>query len=212
MLKSGKLKAVGFDVDGTLYSIPDVMSIEISREVTQMAARILGRDVDEFAEEYVQKRDHLRSNTMTLNSYGLDGEKIFQGVVDNFPMEKYVSRDEKLIKIIARLKEKYQLFIITNGSAKQVDRKLKLIGLDKNDFNPRIYCYDQGWLKPDPAPFLAALESLELQAAECVYIGDREDIDIESAQAVGMKTIYIRGESKLADSYCDTVYDIVNIL
>lgn len=206
------IKAVGFDVDGTLYNIPADMSIEISQEVTNLAARMLGRDVDDFAEEYVQKREDFRSNTMTLNSYGLDGEKIFQQVVDEFPMEKYVKKDMRLIQIIETLKKKYTLFIITNGSQRQVDRKLDLIGLNKNDFHPRIYCYDQGWLKPDPAPFLAALEDLKLTPEECVYIGDREDIDIQAAQAVGMKGIYMRGESTVADAYCESVYDIVNVL
>ncbi len=43
---------------------------------------------------------------------------------------------------------------------------------------------------------------------EIVYIGDREDIDIEGAKAVGMKTIFVGGESDKADASCQTVYDI----
>jgi putative hydrolase of the HAD superfamily len=212
MIDTSQIKAVGFDVDGTLYNIPDEMSIDVSNTVTQKAAQLLGRDVDDFEEEYVKKREELRSNTLTLLSFGLDGEKIFQQVIDEFPLEKYIKKDQKLISVIAGLKKKYRLFIITNGSGRQVERKLKLIGLDKNDFSPRIYAYDQGWVKPEPAPYLAALEDLQLPAEQTIYIGDREDVDLEGAKAVGMKTLYIRGKSDAADAYVDSVYDIEQVL
>lgn len=212
MLDVKKIKAVGFDVDGTLYNIPDEMSIEVSNEVTRIAAKLLNRELDDFEEEYIARREKYRGNTLTLGSFGLDGEQIFQKVIDDFPMEKYIKKDHKLIKMIAGLKMKYRVFIITNGSGRQVERKLKLMGLDKNDFNPRIYAYDQGWVKPEPTPFLAAIESLQLQPEETVYVGDREDVDIEGAKAVGMQTIYIRGESTVADASVESVYDILQVL
>ena len=114
--------------------------------------------------------------------------------------------------MIDTLKKKYKIFIITNGSGSQVERKITYLGLDYHDFDPRIYCYEQGWVKPEPAPFLAAIESLNLKPEEIVYVGDRVDIDIEGAQAVSMKTILVGGESKMADASCETVYDIANAL
>ena len=202
------IKAIGFDVDGTLYHIPTEMNVELGKQVIAEAAAKLGRDSDDFAEEYLLARDKYRGNTLTLNSFGLDGEQIFQAIVDKFPIDKYVETDKKMVKMIAELKQKYQIFIITNGSGRQVERKLKLIGLDHHDFDPRIYCYDQGWMKPEPQPFLAAIESLNLKPEEIVYVGDRVDIDIEGAKAVGMKTILVGGSSSIADASCETVYDV----
>lgn len=206
------IKAIGFDVDGTLYQISDEMSITVNRNVIDMAAAKLKRDPDDFQEEYLGVRDRLRSNTLALNSYGLDGEGIFQKVIDEFPMEKFIGRDRKLIEVIATLKRKYRLFIITNGSGLQVERKLECVGLNKDDFDPRIYSYDQGWVKPQPEPYLAALEALQMPPEETVYIGDREDTDLETAKALGMKTIYVRGQSALADAAYDSVYDILQVL
>ena len=93
-----------------------------------------------------------------------------------------------------------------------MERKLKVLGLDYHDFDPRIYCYDQGWVKPEPSPFLAAIESLAMEPSETVYVGDREDTDVEGAQAVGMKTIYVGGMSEKAEASIESVYDIVSIL
>lgn len=132
--------------------------------------------------------------------------------MDNFSIEKYVEVDDKLVKLIGELKTRYKLFLISNGTGRQVERKLKLVGLNYHDFDPRIYCYDQGWVKPEPAPFLAAIEALQMKPEEIVYVGDRADIDIEGARAVGMKTILVGGESELASNCCESVYDIVNIL
>ena len=206
------IKAIGFDVDGTLYHTPDAMSMEVGKILIRKAAEALSRDPDDLAEEYLKRRDEYRSNTRTLNSFGLEGEKIFQEVWDGIAIEKYVMQDKKLIKLMADLKKKYRLFIVTNGTSTQVERKLIHLGLDHNDFNPRIYCYDQGWVKPEPAPFLAAIESLEMKPEEIVYVGDRQDIDIEGALAVGMKTIYVGATKGRADASCETVYDLAKLL
>lgn len=206
------IKAIGFDVDGTLYTSPPEMSAAVGRILIEKAARELARDPDELAEEYLAKRDELRSNTLTLNSFGLDGQKIFQEVWDGIALEKYVSRDNKLMQFIAKLKKKYRLFIISNGTGSQIERKLTHLGLDYHDFEPRIYCYDQNWVKPEPAPFLAAIESLELRPEEIVYVGDREDIDVEGASEVGMRTVFVGGRSNKATVSIESVYDIVSVL
>lgn len=195
-------------MDGTLYHAPEAMSVEVGKILIQKAAEALSQDPDELAEEYLKRRDEYRSNTQTLNSFGLDGERIFQDVWDTIAIEKYVTPDKKLVKMIETLKKKYKLFIITNGSGSQVERKITYLGLDYHDFDPRIYCYDQGWVKPEPAPFLAAIESLEMKPEEIVYVGDRVDIDIEGAKAVSMKTILVGGSSSVADASCETVYDV----
>ncbi len=212
MIDKSKIKAIGFDVDGTLYNTPDAMSVAVAKILIEKAAAELSRDPDDLAEEYIKRRDEFRSNTKTLNSFGLDGERIFQDVWDGIAIEKYVTPDAKLVAMIKKLSKQYQVFIISNGTGRQVERKLKYLGLNYKDFDPRIYCYDQGWMKPDPQPFLAAIESLDIKPEEIVYVGDREDIDIEGAQAVGMKTIYVGGKSEKADASIEVVYDIVSIL
>ena len=202
------IKAIGFDVDGTLYKMPDHIWMYVGKILIEKAAKLLSKDIDELSEEFLKRREEYRSNTKTLNSFGLDGEKIFQEVWDAIEVDKYVSKDEKLANMIEKLRKQYRLFIITNGTGRQVERKMTHLGLDYHDFDPRIYCYDQGWVKPDPQPFLAAIESLEMKPEEIVYVGDREDIDIEGAKAVGMQTIFVGGESDKADASCQTVYDI----
>jgi len=203
-----QIRAIGFDVDGTLYQTPELMNIEVGKILIHKAAQALTQDPDILAEEYLKRREEYRSNTRTLNSFGLDGEQIFQDVWDAIAIEKYVTPDSKLVNLIANLKQKYQLFIITNGSGSQVERKLSYLGLDYHDFDPRIYCYDQGWIKPEPAPFLAAIESLKIKPEEIAYVGDRVDIDIAGAKAVGMKTVFLGLDKGEAGQNCENIYEL----
>ena len=206
------IKAVGFDVDGTLYHSTTELQIAVGKEIVEEAARIIGQDPDELAEEYLKRREQYRSNTMTLNSFGLPGEEIFQKIWNEVPLQKYIKRDPRLAKMLIKLSKSYKLFIISNGRLVEIKKKLKYLGVDDNWFDPLIACYDHGWVKPEPAPFLAAIESLKLLPEEIVYVGDRQDLDVEGAQAVGMKTIMVGAKSQRADAMIETVYDIVSIL
>lgn len=67
------IRAVGFDVDGTLYHIPPEMNVELGKLVIAEAASQLSRDPDEFAEEYLREREKYRGNTLMLNSFGFNG-------------------------------------------------------------------------------------------------------------------------------------------
>ena len=206
--KFASIKAVGFDVDGTLYHSTEELRSAVGKKILAEAARRLEKSQDDIAEEYLARREKYRSNTATLNSFGLPGEEIFQKIWDEIPIASYVTRDEKLVSMLQTLRKKYRLFIISNGSGKQVERKLAHLGIGSTIFDPRIYCYDREWVKPEPAPFLAAIESLNLKPEEIVYVGDRTDVDVDAAKAVGMRTIFVGGEYAGADMSCDTVYDV----
>jgi putative hydrolase of the HAD superfamily len=48
-----------------------------------------------------------------------------------------------------------------------------------------------GFEKPDPRPFLFALEALGVNPVECVHVGDSLHSDVAGAVAVGMRAIHI---------------------
>lgn len=216
MIKGKKLlgvKAVGFDVDGTLYKSTEEMHDWIYNEWVGDVARYLNVSWDEAKILYDDRYKELGSNTETLNSFGLDGQAIAARLFDDIPLERYVGRDEKLVKIVSELKARYQLFIISNGTERQVRRKIEMLGLAVEDFDPVICCYDRpGWNKPVATSFLHVLDKLQIKPDEAVYVGDREETDILPAQSVGMRTVLIGKESKAATQNCATIYELEEIL
>jgi putative hydrolase of the HAD superfamily len=57
-------------------------------------------------------------------------------------------------------------------------------------FETMLFSADANKWKPTTAPFLHVLESLSIEPAHAVYIGDDPTADIVGGQATGMKTIY----------------------
>ena len=91
-----------------------------------------------------------------------------------------------------------RLGIVTNGEAKQQRDKLRRTGiLDR--FEVIVISEEIGVAKPNPNIFLEACRLLSISPANCVYIGDQVDLDIEGSQSAGMIPIWLnrKGTSTL---------------
>jgi putative hydrolase of the HAD superfamily len=207
-----EIKAVGFDVDGTLYHSPLEMNTWIKRELVKRVAEQVGEEAREIEPEYWRRVGKFGSNTRTLQSFGLDGEIVFQRLWDELPVEKFIKKNPQLAEELEKLSKKYRLFLISNGTGRQIEKKLRFLGIEVRWFEPRIYCYDHNWVKPDPAPFLAALEQLNLSPEQTLYVGDREDSDIRGAQGVGMRAVYVGGKSELADISVGEILELFELV
>ena len=93
------------------------------------------------------------------------------------------------------LREKgYKLAIVSNtpwGSPSYFWRQeLQRRGLT-DLIDTSIFCVDVGWRKPAANIFQRLLQTLDLTAAECLFIGDEPVWDFEGAVAAGMPAILI---------------------
>lgn len=86
--------------------------------------------------------------------------------------------------LLQQLSSRYTLATISNGNA-----DVRRLGLDRY-FKVLVSADEIGLSKPDPAPFLAALERAGAEPEETLHIGDHPVDDIRGAQAVGMHTLW----------------------
>ena len=86
--------------------------------------------------------------------------------------------------LLGRLAKRYQLATISNGNA-----DVKRLGLE-HYFKIVVSADEVGVGKPDPAPFLAALERAGAEPHETLHIGDHPVDDIQGAQGVGLHTLW----------------------
>ena len=83
----------------------------------------------------------------------------------------------------------WALAILTNGLPSVQFRKVAALGLAAL-VDDVIYAEEHApGGKPSPAPFRAALRALDLDAAECVCVGDDAARDVRGARALGVATI-----------------------
>ncbi len=90
-------------------------------------------------------------------------------------------------RVLARLRDAHYLGLVTSGDRDRVTRQLREFRLTKL-FAARVCSGDTARKKPHPEPLLLALSQLELDASECVYVGDAPQ-DVEMARRAGVRVI-----------------------
>jgi pyrophosphatase PpaX len=107
----------------------------------------------------------------------------------------YAKHKPKLIsgarRVLGQLARRYKLGLVTSGDRDRVCRQLREYQFTKH-FKARICGGDLKEKKPHPAPLLAALKKMRLQAAESVYVGDTPQ-DMEMSRAAGVLAIGVLG-------------------
>jgi putative hydrolase of the HAD superfamily len=100
---------------------------------------------------------------------------------------------------LAGLRRKVPIALVTDGDPAIQQAKLEALGLD-DAFDAVVISDELGRSrrKPDPAPFLAALDRLGVPADAAVHVGDRPDKDVAGAQAAGVRAIRVR-----TGEYCE---------
>ena len=84
----------------------------------------------------------------------------------------------------------YDLALVTNGPEAKQRAKLELLDLD-GTFDAAVFGDTGCGVKPEPGPLEHALAALGAPARSAVNIGDRVEVDLEPAAALGMATVWI---------------------
>lgn len=89
-------------------------------------------------------------------------------------------------------------------------------------FDAVCLSFDEGLQKPNPAIFKRCLEMLNVQAEDCLYVGDGGSNELEAAEMVGMKAVqavwYLKAgtsqpsKKKTEFRQLETPLDILNII
>ena len=190
------LRAVLFDLDDTLFPQADylkgawravaVRGIEwgipheaFARELKSVAAE--GSDRGRIIDRALARvgRSDVSSAPLVdvFHEYTPEELDPYPGVVDG----------------LEALGERFQLGLVTDGHPAGQRAKVRALGLD-GVFDVEVYSDEFGreHRKPDPLPFLTALEELGVDAGDAMFVGDRPGKDVSGARAVGMQAIRVR--------------------
>lgn len=109
------------------------------------------------------------------------------------------------------LNRSFLLGLVTSGDRKRVVRQLRQFGF-RSLFSACVCSEDAPRRKPHPAPLFAALRSLKMSTAECVYVGDTPE-DIEMARRACVRSIGVIGpfpvSTKLKAAHPDLLLESV---
>lgn len=202
-----RIKALCFDVDGTLSDTDDMYA----RKVTPFLPRAIFSDPDQAARRMVM---WVESPGNALLGYadkvGLDDE---MGVVIDWFSRAQPNTTRKFLLIpgvdemLTALKDRYPLSIVSARHEKSTLRFLEQYDLTRY-FDAIITGLSAPRTKPFPDPIFMAAQKMGVQAGECLMVGDTT-VDIRAGKSAGAQTVGVLcgfGEEKeLRDMGADLI-------
>ncbi len=132
----------------------------------------------------------------TFTNIGLDPDQIdleaVMRVYDWQPMPGAVPYNDAAA-VLTRLKQDgYKIGLITNAMLPMWMRDIELRHYQLLDyFDVRLTSGDVGYIKPHPAIYHRALESLAVAPEQAVFVGDRPENDVAGANNAGLISVWM---------------------
>ena len=207
-MAESQLKAVLFDVDGTLY--PQSFFIKTSLQFflrhprLSAAFRHLRHDVRQFGgvEDL-----HLAQTSLCAGYLRIPAERaqellethIYGTYMNMLSKAKPYPKVEQLLADLKR--EGFGLGVITDYP---VGAKLSALGFDKY-WDVAISADTMGHLKPESDAFLLAAEELKIAPEQIIYVGNEYKYDIIGSKRAGMKAAHL-AQKAVPDSIADITF------
>ena len=203
-----QIKVISFDLDDTLWNGDEViikaewaMQEWMAKHAADISTQISHKEMRARKINFIKTNPHLSNKISHARQVFLshlfsefnyeNPEKMAQDCFSDFYLARQkVQLFDGVLEALTELKKRANLIAITNGNA-----NIKLVGL--NDFFD--FCLNaEDFSKPKPHGdiFNDALAKANIQAHECLHVGDHPDHDMQGAFDVGMATCWLKDGSR----------------
>jgi len=127
-----------------------------------------------------------------LETHGIQDRDLAHELAETYPVHRrrrHVVYDD-VRPALERLRRTYRLALLTNGASDLQREKIAGAGIAAY-FEEILVAGDVGIAKPHPRIFEILLARLGVKPGEAVMLGDSQSKDIQGAQAVGMKAVWV---------------------
>jgi len=183
------IKALCFDVDGTLSDTDDLYT----QKVIRFFPKFLFRDPDRAARRFVMWVEAPGNALLSLtDTIGMDDEIV--AFIDWFSRHRKMSSKKFLLipgvdEMLARLKGHYPMAVVTARDEKGTMRFLDQFDLAKY-FDVIVTGQSAEHTKPYPDPILFAAKRMNVKPEECLMVGDTT-VDMRAGKSAGAQTVAV---------------------
>ncbi|MDD2308904.1 MAG: HAD family hydrolase [Desulfuromonadaceae bacterium] len=185
-----EIRGIVFDLDGTLY-VCDRFAAEIQDAAAAYIAGLKGISHAEAGMVMAATRLRLAEESGTVQTLSavcvaLGGSiqelhRFFEGTLRP---EAYLVRDERVIRLLERLAERFSLYIYTNNNRALTTRIINYLGLE--GLVCGIFTIEDTWRgKPDEGMVSRVMKEIGLAPNETLFVGDRYDVDLRVPEQLG---------------------------
>ena len=197
-----RITSIIFDLDGTIYA-----SRELADEIQKVAADGLALQLRITVEETKTKLSVVKSELSdrtgceaTLSAacdlLGGDIKALHGYLAEHINPENYLANDLRVVEMLTRLAVDYKLYIYTNNNRPLTDRIMRALGI--SDLFTEIFTVEDFWrAKPDRLALAKLLAAIGAEPVECLFVGDRYDVDLRLPEEHGSRVLLVQTVDKL---------------
>jgi len=199
------IKAVFFDLDGTLYDRDAFVADLLSDQFEVFRTELDGVGKSRFVARILELDDHGLGNKLEAYKsagveWGLSSELIdrllehfWSDYLGHYMVDPAVPRlrlaDDTRITLRTLRQNRKKLGVITNGGTARQQNKLELLGISEA-FDTVLISESEGVRKPDLAIFQRALERCGVESCEALFVGDHPEMDVAGAVRAGLTAVW----------------------
>lgn len=204
------VRALLIDLDDTLYDEASYVRsgmAAVAREIAGLTGAT-AVEVEALMLDELARNGRGKVFDVTLERLGVPPKPdLIKGLVEAYRDHRpAISLWPGVAEALADLAGDHGLAIVTDGLGRMQRRKVEALGVEAR-VGTVIYCWELGWPKPDPRPYLKAMEQLGATTAETVVVGDNPAHDMAAARAAGLKSLRVRTGRFAADAFADLPAD-----
>jgi phosphoglycolate phosphatase/putative hydrolase of the HAD superfamily len=196
-----KVSALIFDMDNTLHTHDEYLRLQLESPARRLAEeRGVSFEAMRDTVEVRHKKYAEENNGVTLslgsvlNDFGVSIEETVRWREELYTPERFLREDRELRKALLSLAARFRLGLYTNNPVRIAKRTLVCLGVE--DLFPVVVGLDTCLVsKPNEVSLRKTAELLGADAANCISIGDRYDIDLTLPLRIGMGGILVDGVS-----------------
>jgi putative hydrolase of the HAD superfamily len=184
------VKALIFDLDGTLYVSSD-LGKAINLSACEYLAELKGVEVA-VAECLIRETKQRLSAASGLDTtlsracmeLGVDIRELHRRFAEEIDPFRYLRVDGRVVELLKILRERYEFYIYTNNNRSLSERVMAAIGVA--GMFRKVFTIEDSWRpKPDRRTLEEILAGIGACPEECLFVGDRYDIDLRLPAAMG---------------------------
>ena len=208
-----EIETIVFDLDNTLYPKETGLLNEVSKRINEFICKKFNLN-DEDATAHRKKFFHKYGTTLRglMIEEGIEPEEYLK-FVHNFNTKNFLKRNENLINVLSRIKQKKIIF--TNSPREHVLSVIKVLGVE--GFFSGIY--DIRFLefnnKPQKWAYDKVIKHAGINPRESMMVDDYEH-NLKPAKELGMTTVLVGNwdgtKFPYVDYYISKITDIEGIL
>ncbi len=192
------IRAVLFDLDGTLLDRRQSLEQFIHDQYNRFASHLMNIEKSEYYSRFLELdnngytwKDKVYATLLCeYNITTLTPEQLLHDYITNF--QHHCIPFQNMHELLQRLtQQNIKIGIITNGFTDFQMNNLRALNIHTYT-NTILVSEAEGIKKPHPEIFERALQKLDVKAAECLYVGDDPENDVLGSERVGILGVWKR--------------------